>query len=124
MLVNEDPYELCIVATAPNNRLDRVPENNKSCVTTVLTDVAPPPAKHYSFSAFPNPSAEPIQLDCQFPDGQAAEVIVFNIMGQSVWNSQINRSGTHSLPLLPPGVYVATLCINTNCIAQKRIVQH
>lgn len=124
MLVNENPYELCIAATAPNNRLDRVPENDKGCVTTVLTDIDLPPAEHYSFSAFPNPSAEPIQLDCQFPRGRAAELTVFNTMGQEVWNSQINHSGIHRLPSLPPGVYIATLWVGTKYIAQQRIVQY
>lgn len=62
-------------------------------------------------------------LNITNPTGQAADVKLYSLVGQQVYQAKGNGSNSHNLSHLTPGVYLAEVSINGEYVRKKVVLQ-
>jgi hypothetical protein len=86
----------------------------------VLTAIENPGSPDASFSVYPNPFTDFIQVNLS---GRSAKVEIFNTLGAKVASSEIKDSGAISLKQTKPGTYFIRLT-NEHLVQTLKIIKH
>lgn len=114
-----------LIVGKTNMKLDTVCFRHcTNCASVVRTS---DPDFEQSFSVFPNPVSGVLHLNYHFDDATTLNIRMLNLLGQTVYRSEIAqaRSGTAEFDTtgIPAGTYMLELTDNQNRISVKKFVK-
>jgi len=99
--------EFCLMLSDPSNLYDRVPENDKACVSQFVY-VGVPEIENEVITAYPNPTSDRIRFDFSL-NSHSGELLIFDGRGKVIIRRGFN--GLDGLDVdvsnLPAGIYIA-----------------
>ena len=117
-----NPFELCIWASGPNEKLDDHFEDNEACLTFVISSTEEVRAALAGLTLFPNPAPETLNIQFGAELTQDARLSITNTLGQEVMNRAVNK-GERELQLgigyLPAGAYVLVVKAGEESVARR-----
>ena len=117
----EPTLELCIWTSIPDQQMDANYENNRHCISLVITDTDSPSLSS-GIRLFPSPANETLEIHLENPPLQEGILRVYDrwgrLLSQDIWKESATQM---SLPVIdfPNGVYMVDISFTGQHISRK-----